>query len=157
MKTSIQISQKGWDLNAPLTVGVMFKMWEEVFFPTLLQTFVTKEELAIAFDRFEVRMDQKIEKRVRPLEKRMDRLEKKMDLGFAQINEQFVQINGQLHEMREEMSDMKDSLNSLKDEFHEHARRQEDTEELRVEHLRRLNAKVFPSLADKLRGKKYGI
>jgi len=149
MKIKTIVATKQWDLKAPLTVGGMIDVLEKVFLPTLMDTFATKEDMRSSFDEFEVKLDRKIEKRIRPLENRMNRMEKKMDLGFAQIN-------GQLHEIREEISGMKDSINSLNEKFHAHDKKQKQTEELHVEHLRRINAKIFPHLADKDKKKEYG-
>ena len=141
MKTSIQISHKEWDLNAPLTVGVMFKMWEEVFFPTLLQTFATKEEFHELKEEV-TNIDEKFSKKTDALENKFDRLERKVDMLTVSMNERFDEVGVQIKEVRGEQE-------RANKRFGQHSEKQKKTEELYLQHIRRLNTKVFPHVADK--------
>lgn len=129
--------------DAPLTMNMatnmMLKLWEETFFPMLLKTFATKEELHQEFETFEHKFDQKLERRVRPIEQALNALRKEITI-----------VHDEIGEMRDDISDMKEKAFTF----------QKDAQIKFDSHLyaiRKLNAHVFPaSISDKGK-KKYEI
>lgn len=89
------------DSEAPLTIKTMMKLWGEVFFPMLEQTFVTKDELRHEFEIFEHTFDQKLEKRIRPLEKEIDLLRDDVnemkEKAFTFQREVYIKLDTHVH------------------------------------------------------------